>query len=177
MLFAITMLFSHLIHLVTSIFNKDDSSNHEEFLLESVKQNNLEDVKYHISKGAKNHLAIIYSAANGNLEILKYLIENNYDPTITNNLPLRIASSHGHLHIIEYLIKECNVNVRACQNNALIVAVENNHLDIVKFLVKSGADIYTNNCEALKIAEEKNHKEIIQYILDIDEQNDIYYYL
>ena len=52
----------------------------------------------------------------------------------------------------------------ANDNEALIWASVNGHLEVVKFLVEQGADVTANNNRALKWASEKGHLEIVNFL-------------
>ena len=45
-------------------------------------------------------------------------------------------------------------------------AAENGYLDIVKYLVKHGADIHANSDYALRLAIDSEHLNVIKYLAD-----------
>ena len=71
-----------------------------------------------------------FSIATNNLELLQYLIENNF---ITNDKALKYASGNGHLEVVKYLVDH-GANVNAEDDEALRYASKNGHKDIVTFL-------------------------------------------
>ena len=56
------------------------------------------------------------------------------------------------------------VNFRILGDFPLRLSAHRGHLDILKCLVEAGADIHSNNDEALKDSISQNHTEIIDYI-------------
>jgi hypothetical protein len=50
------------------------------------------------------------------------------------------------------------------KDNALKMASENGHLETVKYLVEAGADIHAENDRALKFAKINRHLEIVKYL-------------
>jgi len=83
--------------------------------------------------------------------------------------PFYYAAHFGHLDIIENIIK--NHKTILCQNNiseALIIAVQNNKLNIVKFLVEYNNNIVSplhyNNDLAFRLAVDKGHLDIVKYL-------------
>ena len=90
-----------------------------------------------------NELIFIETAANGDLEMLEYLITNgiNISDEILGE-SLCLAADHGHYKIVDYLINILGVDVNISNTRALCNAVINNHLEIVKLLVKYGANIH-----------------------------------
>jgi len=88
------------------------------------------------------------------------------------------ASKKGYIDIIEYLYK-AGVNIHTENNyKALIYAIENNHLDVVKFLVGECRDaklllaqaqnpaIHANDNHVLLLAVWKGHLEIVKYLIE-----------
>ncbi len=76
----------------------------------------------------------------GNQKILDYLIQQK----INLFPPFQYAIQQGNLKIVQYFLKN-GVSPNICSTtgySALHCAVENNHLDIVKELVRTGADMF-----------------------------------
>ncbi len=90
------------------------------------------------------------AAYNGQLKIVKYLIENGAkvdekDPDGWTPLPL--AAGNGHLEIVKYLI-ENGADVNAVEKDkwtALHLATKNGHLKMVKHLIEKGIEINSTN--------------------------------
>lgn len=106
---------------------------------------------------------LIRSAELGNLNVVKFFIENGANVNYNRTQCLRNASSEGHLKIVEYLIKN-GADVHADEEGALKLAVFNGYLEIVKFLIENGADYHIDNNYILRLANEKNHLDIVKYL-------------
>ncbi|KAJ3270991.1 hypothetical protein HDV01_007141 [Terramyces sp. JEL0728] len=74
---------------------------------------NAESVKYLIDKcnpGDNDNYAIINASKNGHLEIVKVLLKDSrVDPTVMNNLPLKLAQDNFYLDIVDLLMKDQRV--------------------------------------------------------------------
>ena len=76
-----------------------------------------------------------YASEKGYLDIVKCLVEKG--ATITENIPLCVASLRGHLDIAKYLVEECHCNPEEKDENGrtpLYFASNNGHSDIVNYL-------------------------------------------
>lgn len=84
---------------------------------------------------------------------------------------LFVAAEHGNQEIIEYLIAECKENVNAMHGDhtVMMVAAENNHYDLCRFLKHSQADPEKANAKgenAVSRAINAGHDRICQYFLE-----------
>jgi hypothetical protein len=74
------------------------------------------------------------------------------------------AATKGEIYLVKYCIgKEKiieNITTAAC------MAANNNQLEVVKYLVNLGADIFRNNNYALVVACEKGYLEIVKYLVE-----------
>ncbi len=107
----------------------------------------LEMTKYLMEVGSQEISKGLHSAASkGNLDIIKYLVENNADIEIKNKTgqtPLIIASMNNQLDILDYLL-ERKADTETKDNDmmtALHWASKEGHLEIVKHLIEKGANI------------------------------------
>ena len=110
-------------------------------------------------------LALIYIVRNGELPLLKYLLERGGDIDHINRLFID-ASLEGHLPIVKYLVQH-GADIKSKNNAALRSASKYGYFDIVKYLVEHGADIHVNNDEALKFAIENGHSDVVEYLKSI----------
>mgnify|MGYP001559170824 CR=1 FL=1 len=124
--------------------------------------------------------AIIYASQNGRVEIVGFLadkIKGVGDDKKRRNLEgylsiaLVRAARYGKADIIKLLLlKGANVNKKSfidMDMTALIWAAKNNHPEIVKMLIDSGADnniTDKNGKTALMYAEENGHQEIVRLL-------------
>ena len=47
--------------------------------------------------------SLIDAAANGHLDVVKYLVSKEVDITADNNTAVQMASRYGHLDVVKYL--------------------------------------------------------------------------
>ena len=136
-----------------------------------------------------NYRAVIFSyyngfrnsfcqaAANGHLEVIKYLFEQCHANVEANDgngeTHLFIASSNGHLDIIKYLHETWHANVDARHSrgwNPLSIASAKGYLDIVKYLCEQcHANVETKingGWTPISIASQKGHLEIVKYLYE-----------
>ena len=115
-----------------------------------------------------------------NLQMMKLLIINgaNVNEPSTNeknpyNTPVMIAAWSGRVDEVSMLVENgacINQQDKGNGFTALIKAVFNNNIDVVKYLLSKGADATVSSFErktALDYAYEKNHQEIIKILKGI----------
>ena len=49
---------------------------------------------------------------------------------------------------------------------ALLLATEEGHLEVVKFLVENGANIHADNYGALRVASQNGHLEVVKFLVE-----------
>lgn len=124
-------------------------------------------------------LALELSAINGQLEVLKILIEEyKCDPHIEDEFGkeaiLHTAVLHGDLNMVKYLIEECNCD---CHIKGIILgekeallqsAIYKGHLNIVQYLIEEcNCDPHVNKWSTWKFATRYGHKDIANYLKKI----------
>ncbi len=121
----------------------------------------LEENLYKYEKQLPNDV-ISWASRYGNLEFIKYIVENN----ITWNKEIKIlnnaiswASLNGHLEVIKYLIKKRGkIGIDSIKNASL-----NGHLKVIKYLIEKGG-IITD--DAIPYASKNGHLEVIKYLIE-----------
>jgi ankyrin repeat protein len=116
-------------------------------------------------------LAVIF-AAEGNLEIVKYLVEKciscNVDIRAWNEEALTWAARYGHLEVVKYLAEECNVDAYVFDEYALRHACSNGHLEVVKYLVeKCGSNAHIWNDAVIDFAYRNGHADVVKYLEEV----------
>lgn len=104
--------------------------------------------------------------------LIDYLLKNDIEQTIymSGENALTFSSHYRNWAVVKYLIENKYYDIDSIDsdgNTALIVAVKNNNLKVVKVLLDLGADLsLTDTLEknALDYALENNHKEIISLL-------------
>jgi len=158
-------------------------------LHEAAFSGNIESVKYLVQKGAHSHIdqkdslmqtPMSVALEEKHLEIVRYLADeffqrNGILPDIEDKdgrTPLHIAAENGNLSELKnWLDAGMDVNTRAEKNYeecALHSAADRGFLDIVKYLVKEGADIEARdiwNKTPLALAVEQGRFDIVKYLV------------
>ena len=93
---------------------------------------------------------IKFAVEQGNLDILKYILELKHkkDALINNKRfdgiglrkCLNLSCKFGHLEVVRFLVEQ-GADIQADNNCAVRWASDNGHLEIVKFLVEQGAQL------------------------------------
>jgi ankyrin repeat protein len=140
--------------------------------------NQLSTVKLLINKHAKlslkdvnNMTPLDYAAGRGYLEIYKIMVERS-ENFLDVKRSLIYAAKRGENVIVKYLVTERKVDVNFQHNGkaSLHYASENGHFDVVKFLVKRGAEVNKQEDKtlltALHYAGSRGFLKIIKFLID-----------
>lgn len=107
--------------------------------------------------------AIDCAVENGNIDIVKYIIECISDFTYDGNgFSISTAVDVGRLDIVKYLV-ENNSDINYGKGRAIRSAVKKNDLEIVKYLIENGANIAIEGYPILNCA---RSIEMIDYLVD-----------
>nr|XP_018908702.1 PREDICTED: uncharacterized protein LOC109038183 [Bemisia tabaci] len=110
-------------------------------------------------KDAEGRSPLHYAVNNGHFTVVKFLLENEADPTLTTNKgnsPLHTAVAKGDKTVVEILFQYVpenklnhfiNLKTTASGNSALHIATRNGNLDVVKSLLNHGAKYSIKNQE------------------------------
>ncbi|AEQ32963.1 ankyrin repeat protein [Megavirus chiliensis] len=157
------------------------TANNNKSIQLASKRGNLEIVKYLIENGANvysnNQMPIQLATEKGRLETVKYIFniykhENkNISDTIIDKKLLILAIKSGCFELVEYLLTEIDANLnrevfQCVINLAFESAASCRNLEIVKHLIKLGADIRFNNYHTLKKSLEKSNINVINFIIE-----------
>ncbi|KAJ3316394.1 hypothetical protein HDU76_001838 [Blyttiomyces sp. JEL0837] len=123
----------------------------------------------------KVHYAIGQACENGYIDVIKLLLSipsPGIDFNFENQYPIRVAASNGHAEVVSALLNTCtiarNVNPAAQDNQAFIVACQNNHLDVVKILSKmETVDVAARDNLALRMATQQGNFQVLKYLLTL----------
>ncbi len=130
------------------------------------------------------HPLLIDATIRGRLDIIQFLIENDYvdvnqtkenDEDKSNSLIVSVW--HNHTQIVDYLIKKnIELESKTCvdQNTALAIAAMKGHLESVRLLSMAGASSKTINHAKktpIVLAAENNKFDVMNYLLEHDHNN------
>jgi ankyrin repeat protein len=134
------------------------AQNNDERLWRAAASGDLEGVKSAIGQGAHvdykgraGFTPLNAAARQGNLEVVKYLVEHGADIDKSDNnrdkTPLLAASFKGHFDIVKYLVeKGAKVNAQSINGfTPLHDAAYVGNFEIVKYLIEHGADVRIRN--------------------------------
>ena len=100
---------------------------------------------YHESAGDSGVLR--EATQGGNYRLVKFLLDNF--PELELDFPLRIACNGGHLEVVRMLLAQgADPNFKCYSSErwrALDHAVGSGNIEIVKLLIRSGAEVYRGN--------------------------------
>lgn len=101
---------------------------------------------------------------NNNIDQVRLLLNTNSENDHTDTLNYSLF--HNKLEIFNMLINEFNVDIHKDNELTLLIAIENDAIDIMKMLVEAGADINSNNGSVLIRSVVKNNYDMVKYLLD-----------
>ena len=122
----------------------------------AIQENNLECLKILYENGAnfeirsyKNSTLLSYAVGEGNIEIVKYLLEVGLKKYINDNIqpPLLLAVHWLHMDVIKLLIENgADLNIKdELGNTPLIDSIENGNYEITSLLLQYGANMNIQN--------------------------------
>lgn len=115
-----------------------------------------------------DNYALIMAAKNGHFDVVSYLVEKGANPKSSNDYGMRLAAKYGHYEVVKFLVENgCDADC----DRAIIWCCEENHLEILKYLVGKGANIFSdiNNDEDSPIARACvfGRTEIVEYLVGL----------
>jgi ankyrin repeat protein len=147
-------------------------------LLEAVKSNQIDTVKFLISNGADVKVvtnnginALRFAVDNNNSKLIKLFLKkdvNVAEKDVLGQTPLMISIEKNYYKITKMLLdhlKAFDVDVQDRNGKSLLMsAVENNDVSLVKTLIKKNVNIWlinNKNEDALTLAQRHNNKKLI----------------
>ena len=119
--------------------------------------------------GADAGKAVPHASANGDLKMVKYLIDK-CEPSqrldICNN-SIIWACRNGHLEVLRFLTETYGADVQIDDNRLIQDACENGYLAVVKYLIEAcGVNVQANHNSAFFCACTNGHLEVVKYLIE-----------
>lgn len=138
--------------LCTAIENREEQSN----LFEQLKM---------VDPTTHNSHLIYVAARQGNLELIKKLLEYPFIDIHTDN-PMMIACEFGHFEVVK-LLYSLGADPSLADSFGFRLACENGHYEVVQLLINDErVNVNAQNGYALKQAIEENHPVVAKLLLD-----------
>lgn len=102
--------------------------------------------------------AMNQAAANGHLEVVKWLHENRKEGCTV--VAMDYASANGHFEVVKWLFEN---NVVKCRQRALDSAAKHGRYEIVKFLIQHGMSATS---KTLETASKGGHLDVVKYLIE-----------
>jgi len=138
-------------------------------LIYSAKDGKLDFVEYLLAAGANLHVkndgALQWASEKGYIKIVKVLLAAGADVHAKDDYSLRWASGNGHTEVVKILLA-AGADVHANNDHALQWASYNGHIETVKVLLTAGADVHVDNDGALQWASINRHTEVVKVLKD-----------
>jgi ankyrin repeat protein len=119
-----------------------------------------------IAKSLQHKYIIPTAASTGNIDVVKLLIELNYDVLINNNSTICKAAKSNNLELVKYLLTIPGVRPNAQNNQPLVNAAINGNMEIIKLLT-SYPEI-DDHYKALSEALSSGQSDVAKYLLNLD---------
>ncbi|MFA6170283.1 MAG: ankyrin repeat domain-containing protein [Candidatus Margulisiibacteriota bacterium] len=150
---GIFILISGLITILLVNLENGKANVREYYKQQTINSNVAEGVvgNYGFDKAEKVHANLITGASEGNIEQIKYALQNgaNVNDVVGPGLSaLYYAASNGKLNVVMSLIKhgaDMEYHNGPAQRTALHEASLRGHYDIVNYLLKNGANVNSRN--------------------------------
>lgn len=167
-----TDVFKYLLDKVENI------NNYLNVLPAAIKYNNIESIILLVDKGViidhYSIMNILTSLAPNAIRIMEYFGDHGADYHASGDKYLEFAVRVGSLEKVKYLVEEQRLDVSIDNNAPLNIACEHGYIDIVKYLVEHGANIYDGTKYApyapMKRALATNNIDILEYLIDIHKE-------
>lgn len=132
-----------------------------------IQKDKAKGLKFMIERLNKHHKRKILqlSITEGNLSLLKHLMEEKIDVHANDNEALRLSALGGHFQMVQYLVEEGRADVHAKNDEALRLSASEGHLEIVIFLVEKGANVQANDDHALRLSAMKGRLPVVQHLV------------
>jgi len=102
----------------------------------------------------------------GNIENIKELLKQGWDPSVDRNDPFFIACQYGQIEIVKLLLQDKRVNPASHDNSAIAEACREGNIEVINLLLKdSRVDPSGNSNYGIKRASRNGHVEVVKLLL------------
>jgi ankyrin repeat protein len=117
---------------------------------------------------ASDDYSLTHASHDGHINTVKLLLESGANVHIDDDYPLQQACTRGWTRLVKLLLNMgSNINT-----SSLLWAVINHHIQIIKTLIKAGANIHDNNDHVLDVASSHSHADIVKMFLILGAKSD-----
>jgi len=154
------------------LYNKGIDIYSDNHLLQAILDNQLLIIKYLVNNGINIHgnnndeQPLLDAIRLNNSPIIKYLINNGANVSYKRNKPFIRAVATGNLDVIKYMVDTSDPNNRFNLHFAMVIAVQNNRLNVLKYLESIGADIHARDDIALRWAAKHGALNSVRYLIE-----------
>lgn len=107
--------------------------------------------------------ALMLAAANGQLDILRYLHQNGCDIHARADSPMRLAAANGRLEVVKYLHWN-GCDIHSNNDAAIRAAAAKGNLQVVKYLHWNGCDLRACQTALARLPWESRNPDIVDYL-------------
>ena len=152
----------------------DNINDNSELLIKVSKWGYLPIVQYLVATVGTNiktpygYSAFTEAVNGGHLPVVQYLIEQGLTSPLIDRFILLDAMSYNHLDIVKCLLDNgANINEEYEYNTAICtVAVQNDNLPALQYLIERGANIHANCDEPIEFAAKSGNLPITKYLIE-----------
>jgi ankyrin repeat protein len=135
--------------------------------------NNFLIVRALFAYGVYNHIYTDYDDSvfdraikDGFLETVVEFVKSGIEPELRD---LDLAAFSGHFKIVKYFVIDCTIKVN--DEELLISACMGGHKEIVKFLIKHGADPHSNDERPFVESASRGNLDLVKYFIEVHNVN------
>ena len=134
-----------------------------------MKRGDFKEVKQLLAQGADKEDGLYWACSCGNLPLVKYFVEIGADPCPSANYynDYPFGAAFENNHLeVVKFLVEKGAKVRVYQDLPFRTAVNRGYFDLVKFLVEKGSDVNIDDNYAICTASSIGHLDIVKFLFE-----------